>query len=472
LIRLDGRTRFNLTNDREIGDLTQPARNILAQLFQDDALRETLRKIIFDAFGVYFVVDPTNGGQLRIRLSTDEPTHDEQSLGVAAREYHKKAAHIKDASDGVQAFVGIAMTVECGDYRLMLVDEPEAFLHPPLARKLGNQLTNTITKRGGSLLAATHSPDFLIGCLQASQNVRVLRLEYLGGRSKAQLVDSAALNRFFKTPLMRSANVVAALFHDGVVITESDNDRAFYAEVYYRLAEGEPGQPSLLFVNAQNKQTIQDIMGPLRIFGVPAAAIVDIDIIKDGGATWIGWLKAAEIPSALHGGFGQMRGDLKKKFEDAGLNMKERGVDGLPSSTDRDAANKLFDDLQDYGIFATRRGELEHWLAALGVPGKKTDWTIGMLEKMGNDPTSAGYVKPSNDDVWDFMRAIVAEESRAAGDKVATPSPPRCRVRPRSSCRLRDSRHRYAGSRLLRRGLSRTGDRARRRRHPRSTRCA
>ena len=43
---------------------------------------------------------------------------------------------------------------------------------------------------------------------------------------------------------MRSANVVSALFHDGVVVTEGDNDRVFYAEIYHRLASQEKGYPS------------------------------------------------------------------------------------------------------------------------------------------------------------------------------------------------------------------------------------
>ena len=51
------------------------------------------------------------------------------------------------------------------------------------------------------------------------------------------------------------------------------------------LAEQEKGYPSLLFVNAQNKQTIRDIIAPLRGFGVPAVAISDCDILKDGGDT-------------------------------------------------------------------------------------------------------------------------------------------------------------------------------------------
>lgn len=101
-----------------------------------------------------------------------------------------------------------------------------------------------------------------MGCLQASPNVRVVRLEYSQGKSKGKIVDSGVLTNLFKAPLLRSANVISALFHDGVVVTESDNDRAFYAEIYYRLAEQEKGFPSLLFVNAQNKQTIRDIIGP------------------------------------------------------------------------------------------------------------------------------------------------------------------------------------------------------------------
>jgi hypothetical protein len=406
-IRLDGRTRFELTNDQPTGDLLQRPQSTLAQLFQDDEVRREVREIVHDAFGLYLVIDPMNGGELRVRLSQEPPTLDEQSLGKAARDFHGKAIYIKTASDGVQAFVGIVIAVRSGDYRSILIDEPEAFLHPPLARKLGYQLASIITKRGGSLMASTHSPDFLIGCLQAAANVRVVRLEYSNGKSKGQIVDSAVLSKFFKTPLMRSANVISALFHDGVVVTESDNDRAFYSEIYYRLAEAEKGYPSILFVNAQNKQTIQEIMGPLRAFGVPAAAIVDIDILKDGGSVWTGWLEAAQMPKTLHGGLGQVRGDLHKKFSNAQIDMKAAGgIDALPA--EKQAAAELFDTLGQYGVFVTRRGELEHWLKALNVPGKKTDWTIAMLDRLGGDPSAPDYVRPENGEVWDFIREIVS----------------------------------------------------------------
>jgi hypothetical protein len=407
-IKLDGRTRFALTDDRPQGDLLGSPNNILARLFQDDEKRRSVRDIIHDAFGSYFVLDPTVGGSLRIRLSETPPLDDEQSLNKAARDFHARATYIKQASDGVQAFVGITCSVVADDYKLILIDEPEAFLHPPLARKLGYQLSKLGSKRAGSLIASTHSSDFLMGCLQANPNVNIVRVEYSNGKSKGRFVDGDSLSAFFRSPLMRSTNVISGLFHDGVVVTESDNDRVFYSEIYHRLSEAHPGFPSLLFVNAQNKQTIKEIIGPLRSFGVPAIGISDIDILKDGGTTWTGWLTAANIPVVQHNSLGVARGDILKKYRDAAIDMKaDGGVDALPNIQDREATNDLFDTLANYGVFVTRRGELEHWLCELRVPGKKTDWTVSMLKRLGSDPSSPDYVKVGDSDVWDFMMHIV-----------------------------------------------------------------
>lgn len=408
IIRLDGRSRFNLTNDQQTGDLLSAPQNVLAHLFQDDAARTKARALIYEAFGMYFVVDPTNLGYLRIRLSQEEPTPDEQSLNLNARAFHRKAIHIKDASDGMQAYSGIITAVLSGEFHTILIDEPEAFLHPPLARKLGKHLAALVTERGASLFASTHSADFLMGCVQAARDVRVVRLEYSNGKSRGRVVDPDQLESLFKRPLMRSANVITSLFYDGVVVTESDNDRAFYAEIYHRLAGDISDFPSILFVNAQNKQTIKDIVEPLRQFGVPAAAITDIDIIKEGGKVWTEWLKASQVPVPLQDGYGNQRASIKNCLERNGMDMKTEGGIDILNGADKDAASKFFDDLAEYGVFVVRRGELESWLKNLGIPGKKTDWTIKMLEKLGGDPDAAAYVRPADDDVWKFMKEIVA----------------------------------------------------------------
>lgn len=144
VIRLDGRSRFNLTNDQRGGDLEKPPQNVLVNLFQNEETRARVRALVKDAFNVNLYVDPTDLGQLRIKLADGEIPTDEQSLNADAREFYRGATHIKDASDGVQAFTGIVVAILSGEYHTILIDEPEAFLHPPLARKLGKSLATMV----------------------------------------------------------------------------------------------------------------------------------------------------------------------------------------------------------------------------------------------------------------------------------------------------------------------------------------
>jgi len=86
--------------------------------------------------------------------------------------------------------------------------------------------------------------------------------------------------------------------------------------------------------------------------------------------------------------------------------MENGGIKQL-GKEDQAAANELFDQLRQYGIFVVRNGEVESWLSNLGVKSKKAAWTVEMLERLGDDPSNAAYVKPAADDVWDFTREVV-----------------------------------------------------------------
>src|SRR5581483_3513480 len=70
---LDGKSRIGLVNEQNAGDLLQPPHTSLQVLFQGDAKRAEVRRIIYDAFKLYFTIDPTHLGHLRVRLATRAP---------------------------------------------------------------------------------------------------------------------------------------------------------------------------------------------------------------------------------------------------------------------------------------------------------------------------------------------------------------------------------------------------------------
>ncbi|MFP6888225.1 MAG: ATP-binding protein, partial [Nitrospinota bacterium] len=50
--------------------------------------------------------------------------------------------------------------------------------------------------------------------------------------------------------------------------------------------------------------------------------------------------------------------------------------------------------------------EVESWLSDLDVSREKTKWLTNIFEKMGEDPDLEDYIKPTEDDVWDFIGQI------------------------------------------------------------------
>ncbi|MEG5059498.1 AAA family ATPase [Microcoleus sp. A2-C5] len=407
---LDGRNRINLVSQQPAGDLQLPGCNSFMVLFKDEDKRKKVRRIIYDAFGLHFVVDPTNLGHLRLRLSSRPPITTSEECGIhdEAVQFHSNATLVEKASDGVKAFTGIVTEIIAGDPAVLLIDEPEAFLHPSLAFNLGKEIALTSSESEKRIFVSTHSSNFLMGCIQSGAPVNIVRLTYRGGIPTARVLSNQDILRLMRNPLLRSTGVISGLFYEFVIVTESDADRAFYQEINERLLRYHPdmGIGNCLFINAQNKQTIKTIIKPLRELGIPAVGIVDIDILKDGGKVWSDFLESSCVPELEHQSLANLRNAVKQKLDESGKNMKRDGGIEVLNDGDKEAANNLFDRLAEYGLFAVRGGELESWLLHLRATGHGPNWLIAVFEKMGEDPDSQDYLKPSNDDVWSFIAEI------------------------------------------------------------------
>lgn len=411
-MRLDGRTRFTLSDPKSSGDLQGAPQNHLWSLFQDDAARNRVRKLTEEAFGLSFVVDPTAMTQFRIRMSDRPPadSQEEQALDERSRDFHGSASLVSDLSDGVQAFTGLVSAVLSLPHKILLIDEPEAFLHPPLARRLGRNLSQLAESRSANLIVATHSADFVMGCVESSASTTIVRLTYEQESATARMLSPEDLSSIMKKPLLRSTKALQGLFHKTVVVTEADTDRAFYDEINFRLNQENRGIEDALFVNAQNWQTVPEIIEPLRSVGVPAAGVLDLDAVASS-QSWSKLYKAAGIKDSVKQALELQRLDMRDLLKRIGPpGFKQLGIRGLKVG-DRERMRRFINKLGTYGVFVVPVGEVEMWLATLGISGKKS-WLIRIFEAMGSDSDGREYVKPAKRDVWGFMDGV----GRWAGD--------------------------------------------------------
>lgn len=407
---LNGSNRINLVKEQKGRNLQQPPHTSFQVLFLDDEKRKEVRRIINEAFGQYLVVDPTNLGNLNLRLSSVEPKDvmEERGIHAQAVEFHANAIPIYQASDGVKAFTGMVTEMIAGDPSVLLIDEPEAFLHPSLSFKLGKEVAGIMSGSHKRLFVSTHSPDFVMGCIQSGAPVNIVRLTYRNDVATARILPNNEILRLMRNPLLRSTGVLSGLFYEFVIVTESDADRAFYQEVNDRLLKysGGKGIPNCLFLHAQNKQTVKTIVKPLRELGIPVAGLVDIDVLKEGGSVWASFLDSGSIPELERPALAGIRQALKAKFDASGKDMKRDGGIQILGESDQEALSNLFDKLAEYGLFVTPNGELESWLKSLNATGHGPNWLVEVFEKMGEDPNSSDYVKPSEGDVWAFIEKI------------------------------------------------------------------
>ncbi len=407
---LDGQRRLSLIDPRPMGNLKRAPTNLLQALFRDDARRHRLRELTNDAFELHLVIDPTAEGRLSVAMSREPPRSagEERSLSEAAIQFFKRAIPIAEMSDGVKAYTGILAAMLSSDLKVLLIDEPDAFLHPPLAHRLGRILTSLASERDGNLIASTHDAHFLMGCVQAGKAINIVRLTYQRGAATARLLLADRLRELMRDPLLRSTRVLEALFHQGAVVCEADPDRVFYEEINGRLlGANRTAASDCLFMNAQNKQTVRRIVQPLREMGIPAAAIVDLDVLQKGNHDDLrDLMKAASVPDGLIKGYGQTRGEVEAAFTARTLAPKREGIYALDRPS-RETAESLLSHLAEYGIFVVPVGELERWLSHLGVSSAaKHDWLPSVFDKMGSDPAAEGFLKPGDDDVWRFIGQV------------------------------------------------------------------
>jgi hypothetical protein len=325
---------------------------------------------------------------------------------------------LKEQGDGYQSFTGIVLAVLTFPDRPLLLDEPEAFLHPQQARVLGRWLAERSRTRNAQIVVATHSADFLWGVMSGNTGADVLRLRREGNDTRFVHVPGTTIKQLTLSPLLSSQPVLDSLFHQGVVICEGDPDRALYQAVAHKELAGEGGE-DVLFIHTNGKDAADMPVELLRTAGVPVCIIADIDVLnsRDTFAKIVRSLTGKEISAELEQRRSTIGALVESMPEDHFLSALMKAVEEwlkTPQLDARTARRRLlgaaksvsskwdgvkkkgvlyFDDagqelvrrllleLAGIGLFVVPCGELERWID--GAP-KGKGWNRLALELIQN----------------------------------------------------------------------------------------
>jgi hypothetical protein len=107
-----------------------------------------------------------------------------------------------------------------------------------------------------------------MGCIERIPETSVVRPGYEGDVATARELKAELLTERAFKPLLRSTNVLRALFHRGAVVTEGEAYRVFCDEMNHRLDRVGRGVADALFLNGLGKDSIDQLVLPLRQTGI------------------------------------------------------------------------------------------------------------------------------------------------------------------------------------------------------------
>jgi hypothetical protein len=382
-------------------------------------LEEKVSAIFRKAFGTDLVVGRFASNQIPLHFG-DRPAlaEDINKNPFANAEAIRSLPYLHQQGDGIRSFAGVLLASFVGKQSMIFIDEPEAFLHPPQARLLGQTLAKE-KPSNRQLFLSTHSGDFLRGLISSNpSNVRILRIQRGAEFNTINELSPEDIGKLWSDPLLRHSNALDGLFHERVIVCESDSDSRFYNAVMDAISENEDSSiPDAMFTHVGGKHRLHVIVRALIALGVSVHVAADFDVLNDEdvlkkivesfGENWSmferDWkiLNAAMISNKTEKTIQEVKDEIGKvlaqvtdgKFPPSSSDeirkilrqsspwaiAKSAGKAYVPSGQGTEALNKLLHGLSKIGLHIVEVGQLESFDKTIGAHGP--DWVNEAIKK-------------------------------------------------------------------------------------------
>lgn len=393
-------TEQRLKTSKALQRMNQPEAHPIFKLNKSEELSQALSTYFRQAFNMDLIVNRNETSDIPLHVGEAPDT---TAYTIATQDIYyaevAKLPRLDEQGDGMRSFASILLDTFTSGHTITLIDEPEAFLHPPQARLLGKMLANNNPSKR-QLFISTHSEDFLQGLIDAGkENVTVIRINREKNINKMSILQNTDLRHLWSNPLLRYSNILSGLFYEKVVVCESDYDCLLYKSVIDAIYEGR-GEiaPDIMFTHCGGKDRIKTVVYALRALNVTVVAIADFDLLNESS-------KFKEITAAFGIDWStQLAIQMKSIYDNMNaktnswVNIKSIGKQGLDGNAP--AAYEIVEEVCcGVGLFVVPVGEIESFDKT--VNKSKKDWVYHVLENYNL------AVEPKLQTVREFVQYIV-----------------------------------------------------------------
>ena len=412
----------------QLASIGDPPTHPLHKLRVDEDARDKVCSLAEKIFGIQLFLDALSGN---IWYRIGDPGLPTPAIDGLTVDYANAVATLPglhEQGDGIRSTLGLLIPLITDNFPLTLIDEPEAFLHPPQARIVGNEIGKLVEGNQSQVILATHDKNILQGLIRSGAPVSIIHLTRADNDTQAQLLNVDSVAALWEDVTLRYGDALDGLFHSAVIITESDRDSHFYAAaIDAEHTDKSPDSPAhnLMYLSSNGKQNMAQYVSRLDTLGVRTVSCPDLDILNDSK-------KLEALVAAHRGDWNQIEPDYKKATaqflavprpprveqvkvvieelldKNTDEELTERLAENITESVklsktgwrelkvygfsafkaDKEAANRLLDALDSLGIVTVRIGELENFLTTRSAP-KGPGWLPIAFEENAHKSVAA-----------------------------------------------------------------------------------
>ncbi len=405
-VKIEAQSRLNICEQQNSISNEELPKKAQHFLYRSQVLSTKISDLFKKSFGSELIINYRGGQKIPIHICKD--FNHSVSLDRVSDKYIdelKKFPLLDKQGDGIKSYAGILFEAIATEKQITLIDEPEAFLHPPQMRKLGATLSSEVE---GQLFVATHSSDILRGFMEGTKgSIRILRIRREGDMNFIHEAAPETIKELWEKPQLKYSNALESIFHEQAIICEDDSDCRLINAVADHIEKTHGNKISdTAYIPSGGKHAIPKIASTLRNIGVPIKAVFDIDFLSDKtlvrdavmafGGEWQEFqtlyrnLNSAVCKGVTPKSNQEIKDEITKIISQAGDRelpksqitealkkgkswsiVKHNGKIAIPNGDPSRFFKDLISKLESIGIFLVMVGEIENFYKSIGGHGPK-----------------------------------------------------------------------------------------------------